>query len=329
MQEKIAHFVKLINPNQNKKPKLIIPKLKKPKNKKLKLYVPKTTQNQIVQKFLSNKNNNIKENKKENNISNIKENYIGIIPEMYLYEEEKKLISPFSVENIILYIDEKLEKKNYDFQIYKSENLNVYISTFSDISQKNCFGITKYKISKEELYKDLNSKYKVTLDDFSDIFSIPEFRKEWDKNVYSFEILENLEISNEDKKKGLNKSFIQLQIFNSPVFGVNKREMLDKKFSINYNDKLYIYQSSISEKKNFELIPQKENIVRAFTLINCAKYYEDEKYLYLNAYYQTDMKIPIPDTFLQLTVPFTVNNFYKKSFEFFRKFILEKNKSME
>ena len=139
MQEKIAHFVKLINPNQNKKPKLIIPKLKKPKNKKLKLYVPKTTQNQIVQKFLSNKNNNIKENKKENNISNIKENYIGIIPEMYLYEEEKKLISPFSVENIILYIDEKLEKKNYDFQIYKSENLNVYISTFSDISQKNCF----------------------------------------------------------------------------------------------------------------------------------------------------------------------------------------------
>ena len=105
--------------------------------------------------------------------------------------------------------------------------------------------------------------------------------------------------------------------------------MLDKKFSINYNDKLYIYQSSISEKKNFELIPQKENIVRAFTLINCAKYYEDEKYLYLNAYYQTDMKIPIPDTFLQLTVPFTVNNFYKKSFEFFRKFILEKNKSME
>ena len=97
--------------------------------------------------------------------------------------------------------------------------------------------------------------------------------------------------------------------------------MVDKKFSIHYNNQLYVYQSSIEEKKGYELVPKKDDIVRAFTLINCAKYSQDDDYLYLNAFYQTDMRIPIPDTFIQMTVPFTINNYYKKSFEFFQKFI--------
>ena len=262
----------------------------------------------------------IDNNKIENNNDLKNNNSNNIIPEIYLYEEEKKLIQSFSVENIISYID-NLEKKPLGLHIFKSDNLNVYICQHSDISQKNYFGVTKYKILKKELYSKRKNNYNVTLDDFSDVYSEPERRKEWDKNINTFTILQNFEISNEDKKKGLDKSFIQLQIYNSPIFGVSQREMVDKKFSIHYNNKLYIYQSSIEENKGYELIPKKDNIVRAFTLINCAIYSQDDDYLYLNAFYQTDMRIPIPDTFIQMTVPFTINTYYKRSFEFFQKFI--------
>ncbi len=327
MQERLKKFFSFTNFNQKKKPKLIIPKIKKSKIKQLRLRVPKYKMNLIIQNILSNKkkpqSNNVNligNNEIENN--NDLKNYSSnnIIPEIYLYEEEKKLLSPFSVENIISYID-NLEKKPLGFHIFKSENLNVYVCQYSDISQNNYFGVTKYKILKKELYSKRKNNYNVTLDDFSDVFSEPERRKEWDKNINTFEIFQNFEISDEDKEKGLDKGFLQLQIYNSPIFGVSQREMVDKKFSIHYNNKLYVYQSSIEENKGYELIPKKDDIVRAFTLINCAKYSQDDDYLYLNAFYQTDMRIAIPDTFIQMTVPFTINNYYKKSFEFFQKFI--------
>ena len=327
MQERLKKFFSFTNFNQKKKPKLIIPKIKKSKIKQLRLRVPKYKMNLIIQNILSNKkkpqSNNVNligNNEIENNndLNNYSSN--NIIPEIYLYEEEKKLLSPFSVENIISYID-NLEKKPLGFHIFKSENLNVYVCQYSDIYQNNYFGVTKYKILKKELYSKRKNNYNVTLDDFSDVFSEPERRKEWDKNINTFEIFQNFEISDEDKEKGLDKGFLQLQIYNSPIFGVSQREMVDKKFSIHYNNKLYVYQSSIEENKGYELIPKKDDIVRAFTLINCAKYSQDDDYLYLNAFYQTDMRIAIPDTFIQMTVPFTINNYYKKSFEFFQKFI--------
>ena len=327
MQERLKKIFSFTNINQKKKPKLIIPKIKNSKVKKLRLRLPKYKTNLIIQNILSNvkisqsNNLNMIDNNKIENNNDLKNNYSNnIIPEIYLYEEEKKLIQSFSVENIISYID-NLEKKPLGLHIFKSDNLNVYICQHSDISQKNYFGVTKYKILKKELYSKRKNNYNVTLDDFSDVYSEPERRKEWDKNINTFTILQNFEISNEDKKKGLDKSFIQLQIYNSPIFGVSQREMVDKKFSIHYNNKLYIYQSSIEENKGYELIPKKDNIVRAFTLINCAIYSQDDDYLYLNAFYQTDMRIPIPDTFIQMTVPFTINTYYKRSFEFFQKFI--------
>ena len=327
MQERLKKIFSFTNINQKKKPKLIIPKIKNSKVKKLRLRLPKYKTNLIIQNILSNvkisQSNNlnmIDNNKIENNNDLKNNNSNNIIPEIYLYEEEKKLIQSFSVENIISYID-NLEKKPLGLHIFKSDNLNVYICQHSDISQKNYFGVTKYKILKKELYSKRKNNYNVTLDDFSDVYSEPERRKEWDKNINTFELLYNFEISNDDNKKGLDKAFIQHQIYNSPIFGVSQREMVDKKFSIHYNNKLYIYQSSIEENKGYELIPKKENIVRAFTLINCAIYSQDDDYLYLNAFYQTDMRIPIPDTFIQMTVPFTINTYYKRSFEFFQKFI--------
>ena len=244
MQERLKKFFSFTNFNQKKKTKLIIPKIKKSKIKQLRLRVPKYKMNLIIQNILSNKkkpqSNNVNligNNEIENNndLNNYSSN--NIIPEIYLYEEEKKLLSPFSVENIISYID-NLEKKPLGFHIFKSENLNVYVCQYSDIYQNNYFGVTKYKILKKELYSKRKNNYNVTLDDFSDVFSEPERRKEWDKNINTFEIFQNFEISDEDKEKGLDKGFLQLQIYNSPIFGVSQREMVDKKFSIHYNNKL-------------------------------------------------------------------------------------------
>ena len=57
MQERLKKFFSFTNFNQKKKPKLIIPKIKKSKIKQLRLRVPKYKMNLIIQNILSNKKN--------------------------------------------------------------------------------------------------------------------------------------------------------------------------------------------------------------------------------------------------------------------------------
>ena len=214
------------------------------------------------------------------------------------------------------------EKLPLGFHLFKSENLNLYISTQSNFSKENYFGVTFYQINKNEFYnKCTNKNYKLTLEDLSNVFSNPELRMSWDNSLYKFEIIKQLEFNNNDLNP---KGHIQKQIFNSPVFGVSKREMIDKKIFIFFNNSLYSYQSGLNEKIIDEFSQADKDIVRALTIINCARYYEDNEFFKLVCFYQTDMRISIPETFIQLTIPFTINSYYQKYYNFLIDYVNKK-----
>jgi hypothetical protein len=263
-------------------------------------------------------NINLKQLKINSSLVNIK----SFINSNLLIPQEINNLIPFNAMKIITLIDH-FEKLPLGFHLFKSTNLNIYISTQSEFSNDNYFGVTFYQINKNELYNKCDNKnYKLTLEDLSNIFSNPELRLLWDKSLYKFEILKQLEFNNNDLNP---KGYIQKQIFNSPVFGVSKREMIDKKIFINFNNSLYTYQSSINEKIIDEFSQPDNDIVRALTIINSARYYEDDEYYKIVCFYQTDMRISIPETFIQLTIPFTINSYYQKYYNFLIDFINKKN----
>jgi len=306
------------NENKTKKIILITPVVSKvvkkkhfiPKNikynyknwKKIKINVPKI---------------NLKQLKLNSSFTHIN----SFINRNLLIPQELDNLIPFNAMKIITLIND-YEKLPLGFHLFKSENLNLFISPQSNFSKENYFGVTFYQINKNEFYnKCLNKNYKLTLEDLSNVFSNPELRLSWDNSLYKFEILKQLEFNNNDLNP---KGYIQKQIFNSPVFGVSKREMIDKKIFINFNNSLYSYQSGVNEKIIDEFSQPDKDVVRALTIINCARYYEDHDYFKLVCFYQTDMRISIPETFIQLTIPFTINSYYQKYYNFLIDFVNKK-----
>ena len=226
------------NENKNKKIVLITPVVSKvvkkkhfiPKNlkynykKKIKIIVPKI---------------NLKQLKLNSSFTHIN----SFINRNLLIPQELNNLIPFNAMKIITLIND-FEKLPLGFHLFKSENLNLYISTQSNFSKENYFGVTFYQINKNEFYnKCTNKNYKLTLEDLSNVFSNPELRMSWDNSLYKFEIIKQLEFNNNDLNP---KGHIQKQIFNSPVFGVSKREMIDKKIFIFFNNSLYSYQSGVN-----------------------------------------------------------------------------------
>ena len=304
------------NENKNKKIVLITPVVSKvvkknhfiPKNlkynykKKIKIIVPKI---------------NLKQLKLNSSFTHIN----SFINRNLLIPQELNNLIPFNAMKIITLIND-FEKLPLGFHLFKSENLNLYISTQSNFSKENYFGVTFYQINKNEFYnKCTNKNYKLTLEDLSNVFSNPELRMSWDNSLYKFEIIKQLEFNNNDLNP---KGHIQKQIFNSPVFGVSKREMIDKKIFIFFNNSLYSYQSGVNEKIIDEFSQADKDIVRALTIINCARYYEDNEFFKLVCFYQTDMIISIPETFIQLTIPFTINSYYQKYYNFLIDYVNKK-----
>lgn len=307
------------NEKKNKKIILITPKVSKIIKKK-QIVLPKNI------KFNYKNGNKLKINVPNINLKKLKLNssftHINtFINRNLLIPQELNNLIPFNTMKIITLIND-YEKLPLGFHLFKSENLNLFISPQSNFSKNNYFGTTFYQINKNEFYnKCTNKNYKLTLEDLSNVFSIPELRMSWDNSLFKFEILKQLEFNNNELNP---KGYIQKQIFNSPVFGVSKREMIDKKIIFTFNNSLYSYQSGINEKIVDEYSQKDKDIVRALTIINCARYYEDNDYYKLVCFYQTDMRISIPETFIQLTIPFTINSYYQKYYNFLIDFVNKK-----
>lgn len=209
----------------------------------------------------------------------------SIIPMNYLFEKEKEVLNTLTQETIIDFFN-SLQEKDRGIHLYKSDLLNLYANKEgSPISSDFYLCTTHYTIKKSELYKNCPNK-QLSLEELSNLYNIPEIRKKWDKGIFDFKIIIQLETKNPNVK-----AKIRHITFNSPVTGVDKREMVDKIITFYDNGKFYAYQSSIDEELGKNLVELKSDVVRAFTLVNVSRMTEDEDNIHMVSYYQTDFRV--------------------------------------
>lgn len=210
----------------------------------------------------------------------------SIIDNKYLFSQEKEFIHPFTKESILSFFS-KLEKTPKTLHLYKSDNLNFYVNKGgSFFSPEFYMCTTEYSFDKKDLYQNSIIDKPITLEQMGEVFNDPELRKKWDTGVYQVENILQLDNCTDKVKAKLYHI-----VFNSPVFGIDKREMVDKIITFYHNDTFYCYQAAIEENIGKELVEVKDGIVRAFTYINSYKMWEDKDKVYLVGYYQCDYRV--------------------------------------
>lgn len=209
----------------------------------------------------------------------------SIIDNKYLFSQEKNFIFPFTKDSILSFFA-KLEKTPKTMHLYKSDNLNFYVNKEGSLFSPDVYMCTtEYSFDKKDLYQ--NSNKQITLEQMGEVFNDPELRKKWDTGVFQVENI--LQFDNNEQLK----SKLFHVVFNSPVFGIDKREMVDKIITFNHNGTFYCYQAAIEEDIGKELVEVKEGIIRAFTYINSYKMWEDKEKVYLVGYYQCDFRVSL------------------------------------
>lgn len=82
-------------------------------------------------------------------------------------------------------------------------------------------------------------------------------------------------------------------VFNSPIVGISKRDMVDKRITFRIDGALYCFQSSIDEKLGKEICDPGEGVVRAISHINATRMWEDETQYHMISFNQTDLRVYI------------------------------------
>ncbi len=177
-----------------------------------------------------------------------------------------------------------------------------------------------YEKNRTEKIKELKGFY---LKNLSEYFDIPKYRLKWDKGIKTKQNMGNLECETENVQVKINYT-----IFKSPLPFVDDRSIIDKNISFYYNNDYYIFCSSIDKKLGLEICPigEEDKNVRAWSILNLAKYSEDADNIYITCYYQVDYDVVLSDAILQPLTAATIPSFYKKFNRFVKENILELKK---
>lgn len=101
-----------------------------------------------------------------------------------------------------------------------------------------------------------------------------------------------MEIINEIPTQDNDISVVILRIvFNSPIVGISKRDMVQKRIIFKHNKSIYCFQSSVEEKLGIEIYDPEKEIVRAISYINLTRIWEDETHYYMISFNQTDLRV--------------------------------------
>jgi hypothetical protein len=79
--------------------------------------------------------------------------------------------------------------------------------------------------------------------------------------------------------------------YNSPVFFIASRDIVDKRIEFYNDSKFYLFSTSINPE--CDCVPKDENVVRCLTYINTLTISEDEDAFYLSGYNQCDVHVRI------------------------------------
>lgn len=245
-------------------------------------------------------------NKDDNEISYVNEmqkelekNFL-LIPKKYIREDESAFIN-FSVEGILEFIS-KIQKDNYS-PLYEENLLKIFIKSSSLINEN-------INIIRCHLTKPKNLLDKVPeVADIIEAINIPEERIKWDKNLKTFEIKEKINYTMDIAKMVFLKQF--------SIIG--EREIIEKRIRFSDEGINYIFSSSVPEKVERLITPDSEVVVKATNFLGVLVFNEDDDNFYIDSFNQIDIKMGIPQSFIQKSLPNKVKEFFDNLFNYLEK----------
>ena len=209
---------------------------------------------------------------------------------------EKNII--FTKRNLIESFDKYWKLDKYK-KIWDKDNLIIEInSEGTDINNK--FHLIKVSCKqKKEIFKE-----KADIQTLFDFLYIPDLRLKWDKLLKNLEILDGKNESN----------YVISTLAKSPMFLISERDSIEKKFIFKNNDGNIMYAISSSVPDNLYEI--KKDVVRIINYFNYYKIVDEGDYFGFYSLNQSDLKMPIPQFLINVTLPTTTKS-WQTSFEKF------------
>jgi len=199
----------------------------------------------------------------------------------------------FSINGLKKLLD---ELRGYDVKKFHDKKLLKLFSR-NETCVNNTFGLGKgeYAIPKTSVAPG------TTVKDIYDGFYNSKLRTEWDKGVKQVKLLETISESNP-------KAYIYHTWCKSPLILISEREFIEKRVEI-VEDKYAILFASALPLDSF---PENKKVIRCLNYINVQLVEEKQDYFLLTNYSQTDLKMPIPESFLNFTLPSKFNSWYSE-----------------
>lgn len=218
----------------------------------------------------------------------------SLFPKKYYRKDElEKLKLKLDKPNIINFIN-KLSEDDTNFirkfEKYDKYGLRMFMKDESEFS--TAIPVTKCQI---EIPKALFPSVKPSVEKVGLTIIDPENRIKWDKHFKEYKILKQLN-SNTETMKIVTKKAMDMLI---------PREFFEKRTHFVENGVFYSYSSSAPDK----IRPPKKEPIRAMNYFGVFKVEEDDKNIYIEGYYQIDIKIGQPGPLIFLSLPLKMVNF--------------------
>lgn len=89
------------------------------------------------------------------------------------------------------------------------------------------------------------------------------------------------------KIEGDDSNYILYSHYNSPIFFISERDVLDKRAEFTHDNIYYCLSTSVDD----EIKPIEENVIRIKSFINLFVIQEDEQFFHFKGFNQVDMKV--------------------------------------
>lgn len=134
-----------------------------------------------------------------------------------------------------------------------------------------------------------------------------EIRLSWDKGVKEVKIIDQIsEIPN---------AYTYHTHCKSPIPLISERDFAEKRVEIVEDKHCVIFGFSLPDG----LYDEVKKVIRCTNYFNIQEIEERNDYWLLTTYSQSDLKMPIPESFLSFTLPMKFNSWYEDYIKFFTK----------
>lgn len=215
-----------------------------------------------------------------------------IVPIEYIRDDEKLHIK-FTKEGLLDFIS---NIKNLEYtNIYNENGLIISTKDSTDISPNTT--IYRCQIEKPKNYFSKIPSIK----EIGDAIAVPELRKKFDPNIKEYKIIDTINDKTDIVKMVTLKQFSIIA----------EREFVEKRARFSDEGVYYSFSSSVPDK----LFTPKDEPVRATNYMSIIVISEDLNTFYFDSFNQIDIKMGIPQDFIDKNLPIKIKEFFDKLFE--------------